>query len=91
VLSHAAAVAAVQAVPLGLPTQVPLSQIGLLPLQPPQHSEMAMQPPLQSFWLPVQVTDVVPLLPVPRFQSFRQQKSRRSMSFRLSWLRRPSR
>jgi hypothetical protein len=65
-LAHFDAWAAVQAVLLGLPAQVPLlgSQYGVLPLQTPQHSETAMQPPLQGFSMPVQVT-VVPPLPVP--------------------------
>ena len=70
-LAHFDAWAAVQFVPSGLPAQVPVSgsQYGVLPLQVPQHSEIAMQSPLQGFLLPEQVKDVppapVPPLPVP--------------------------
>jgi hypothetical protein len=36
--------------PLLRATQVPLLHTGVLPLQPPQHSTLAMHAPLQAFW-----------------------------------------
>ena len=54
---------AVQASPSGRPTHVPLLQTGRFPLQPPQHSVIGMQLPLQSFVVPVQPE--VPPAPPP--------------------------
>ena len=36
--------------PFLLATQVPFSQMGVLPLQPPQHWALAMHELLQGFW-----------------------------------------
>ena len=57
-VAHSEAV--LQASPLGFPTQVPLAQMGVFPVQPPQQVATGIHEPLQSLVCPVHAEPLEP-------------------------------